>query len=107
MNVNPESYGRIVSAALLQDNCIYIGREGHHAIFTMEPLGVLKSAKQGFVTEYGYFINRETALYIAEYFDQVDTKYNPQDKLVSEDLKKEDLKVLRYVKKYSYKERQK
>ena len=99
MNVNPESYGRIVSAALLQDNCIYIGRKGHHAIFTMEPLGVLKSAKQGFVTEYGYFVNRETALYIAEYFDQVDTKYNPQDKLVSEDLKKRRLKSIKICKK--------
>lgn len=52
-------------------------------------------------------MNRETGLYIAEYFGQIDTKYNPQDRLVSEDLKKEDLKVLRYVKKYSYKERQK
>lgn len=107
MEIEPELYGKIVSAALLKDNCIYMAGEGHHAIFTMEPLGVLKSAKQGFVTEYGYFVNRETTLYIAEYFDQVDTKYNPQDRLVSEDLKKEDLKVLRYVKKYSYKERQK
>ncbi len=105
MNINPESYGRIVGAALLHNDCIYIGKEGHHVIFTMEPLGVLRTAKQGFVTEYGYFVNRETGLYIAKYFDQIATKYNPQDSLVSEDLKKEDLKVLKYVKKYSYKER--
>lgn len=105
MNINPESYGRIVGATLLHNDCIYIGKEGHHVIFTMEPLGVLRTAKQGFVTEYGYFVNRETGLYIAKYFDQIATKYNPQDSLVSEDLKKEDLKVLKYVKKYSYKER--
>ena len=105
MKIEPELYGKIVSAALLKDNCIYMAREGHHAIFIFLSLGVLRSATQGFVTEYGYFVNRETGLYIAEYFDQIDTKYNPQDRLVSEDLKKEDLKVLKYVKNYSYKEK--
>ncbi len=101
----PEEYGRIVCAALVHNNCIYMGREGHHVIFPMEQIGVLRSAKQGFVTENGYFVDRFTALYIAEYFDQIDNKYNPKDRLVSEDLKKEDVKVLRYIKDYNYKER--
>lgn len=38
MNVEPEFYGRIVCAALLKDNSIYMGREGHHVIFPMEPI---------------------------------------------------------------------
>ena len=107
MIIDPKKYGRIVCAALLHDNCIYMGKEGHHVIFPMEPLGVLRCAKQGFVTEYGYFVDRETGLYIAKYFNQINKKYNPKDKLVSEDLKKENVKVLRYIKEYSYKENQK
>lgn len=105
MMVDPEYYGRIVCAALFHNNCIYMGREGHHVIFPMEPIGVLRCAEQGFVTENGYFVDRVTALYIAEYFNQINSKYNPKDRLVSEDLKKEDIKVLRYINKYSYKER--
>jgi len=107
MNFDPEFYGKIVSAALLHNNCIYMGKEGHHVIFPMEPLGVLRCAKQGFVTENGYFVDREVGLLIANYYDQINIKYNPMDKLVSEDLKKEDIKVLKYVKGYSYKERKK
>lgn len=107
MNIEPELYGRIVCAALLHNNCIYFGREGHHVIFSMEPLGVLRCAKQGFITEYGYFVDRKIGLYIARYFNQINVKYSPKDKLVSEDLKKENIKVLKYIKEYSYKERQK
>ena len=107
MNIKPELYGRIVCAALLHNNCIYMGKEGHHVIFPMEPLGVLRCAVQGFVTEYGDFVDRETGLYIARYFDQINIKYYPKDRLVSEDLKKENLKVLKYNKKYIYKEKTK
>ena len=46
MKINPEEYGKIVCAALLHDNCIYMGKEGHHVIFPMEPIGVLRNAKQ-------------------------------------------------------------
>lgn len=104
MDIVPKLYGRIVCAALLNNNCIYMGREGHHVIFSMEPLGVLRCAKQGFVTEYGYFVDRELGLYIAKYYDQINIKYDPKNELLSEDLKKDDLKVLKYVKKYLYKE---
>ena len=104
MSFDPELYGRIVCAALLHNNCIYMGKKGHHVIFPMEPLGVLRCAKQGFVTEYGYFVDRETGLCIATYFNQIDEKYSPKDKLVSEDLKKDNIKVLKYIKEYSYKE---
>jgi len=83
-----------------------MGRKGHHVIFPMEPLGVLRCAKQGFVTEYGYFVDRETGLLIAEYFNQIDNKFNNKNKLLSEDLKKDNLKVLKYNKEYLYKEKQ-
>ena len=105
--INPELYGRIVCAALLHNNCIYMGREGHYIIFPMESLGVLRCAKQGFVTENGYFVDREMGLDIAEYYNQINIKHNPKDRLVSEDLKKENIKVLKYIDGYSYKERKK
>ena len=105
MKINPEEYGKIVCAALLHDNCIYIGKEGHHVIFPMEPIGVLRNAKQGFVTENGYFVDRKLGLLLAEYYNQIEFKYNPKDRLVSEDLKKEGLKVLKYRKDHTYKER--
>ena len=104
MTIIPIVYGRIVCAALFHNNCIYMGKEGHHVIFPMEPLGVLRCAKQGFVTEYGYFVDREIGLQIAMYFNQINIKYNPKDKLVSEDLKKNNIKVLKYIKEYTYKE---
>lgn len=101
-----EKYGRIVCAALLHDNCIYMGREGHYIIFPMESLGVLRCAPQGFVTENGYFVDRKIGLEIATYYDQIEHKYNPQDRLVSEDLKKQDLKV-KPREEYTYKEKKK
>ena len=104
MNVDPEFYGRIVCAALFYNDCIYMGRDGHHVIFSMEPLGVLRCASQGFVTENGYFVDRDVGLYIAKYFNQINFKYNPKNELLSEDLKKENLKVLKRIKDYSYKE---
>ena len=102
-----EKYGRIVCAALLNNNCIYMGREGHYIIFPMEPIGVLRCATQGFVTENGYFVERELGLQIATYYDQIEHKYNPLDKLVSEDLKKQNLQVKQKQAGYSYKEKSK
>lgn len=98
-----EGYGKIICAALLHNDCIYMSEKGHHAIFLMEPIGVLKNAKQGFVTENGFFVDRKTALYIAEYFNQIANKYLPKDILMSEDLKLESKKVLKYIKEYTYK----
>ena len=104
MSIDYEKYGRIVCAALLHNNCIYMSKKGHYAIFPMEAIGVLRKATQGFVTENGYFVDREAGLSIAEYFNQINTKYPPPDRLLSEDLKKENLKILKRVKSYSYKE---
>lgn len=69
----------------------------------MEPIGVLKNAKQGFVTETGYLVDRKIALHIAEYFNQIDIKYLPRNVLMSEDLKQEAKKVLKCIKEYTYK----
>lgn len=102
-----EKYGRIVCAALLNNNCIYMGREGHYIIFPMEPIGVLRCAQQGFVTENGYFVDRNLGLQIATYYNQIEHKYNPLDKLVSEDLKKQYLQVKQTQVGYSYKEQKK
>lgn len=104
MNIEPEKYGRIVCAALFHNNCIYMGR-AHAVIFPMEPIGVLRCAPQGFVTENGFFVNREVGLYIAKYYNQIDKKHRPLDELMSEDLKKENIKILKYIKSYTYKER--
>ena len=103
MTIDFEEYGRIICAALLHNNCIYMSKKGHYAIFPMEPIGVLRSATQGFVTENGFFVDREAGLLIAEHFDQIDIKHPPIDKLMSEDLKKEDIKVLKRVKGFTYK----
>ena len=81
-----------------------MSKKGHYAIFPMEPIGVLRKAIQGFVTENGYFVDRELGLSIAQYFNQINIKHPPIDKLMSEDLKKEDLNILKRVKSYLYKE---
>ena len=99
-----EVYGKIVCAALLHNNCIYMSYKGHWAIFPMEPIGVLRNAEQGYVTENGYFVDRIVGFEIAEYFKQIEHKYPPLTSLNSEDLKKENLKVLKLVKGYSYKQ---
>lgn len=104
MDIDFEEYGRIICAALLHDECIYMSKKGHYAIFPMEPIGVLRNAIQGFVTENGYFVTRNLGLSIAIYFNQIDIKHPTIDSLLSEDLKKEKLKILKRVKKYSYKE---
>lgn len=102
--MNYEDYGRIVSAALLHNNCIYMSKKGHHDIFPMEPIGVLRKATQGFVTENGFFVDRVVGLSIAIYFNQIDTKYPPLDALNSEDLRKDNIKVLKQINGYSYRE---
>lgn len=101
--INPLTTGRIVSAALLHNDTIYVGAKGHHVIFPMEPIGVLRNAPQGFVTENGYFVNRIDGLFIAEFYEQIEHKYNPQDRLVSEDLKKEGIKLLKKQENLNYK----
>ncbi len=104
MAFNFEEYGRIVCAALFYNGCIYMSKKGHYAIFPMEPIGILRNAEQGFVTENGYFVNRELGLYIAEYFDQINIKHPPEYFLLSEDLKKDDSIVLKVKQGYLYKE---
>ena len=103
MKINFEQYGKVVCAALLHNNCIYMSTKGHHAIFPMEPIGVLRKAQQGFVTEKGFFVDRNIGLLIAEHYHQIESKYPPTDRLVSEDLNKEKRKVLEYRKEYTYK----
>ena len=98
-----KKYGPIVCAALFKDNCVYMAREGHHAIFTMEQIGVLRNAKQGFVTENGFFVNRKVGLEIAKYYNQIVHKCPPLDSLNSEDLNKEKKLVLTRRPQYKYK----
>lgn len=101
---NVDEYGKIVCAALFHNDCIYMSEKGHYAIFPMEPIGVLRTAVQGFVTQNGYFVDRKTGLLIAEHFNQIATKHPPIDRLLSEDLKKEeDIKILKYIKDMMYK----
>ena len=97
-----EKYGKIVYPAILYNDCIYMSYKGHYDILTMEEIGVLKKGQQGFVTENGYFVDRELGLSIARYYEQIEYKYNPKDKLLSEDLKRENNKILSFQKKYKY-----
>lgn len=103
--IDYEKYGKIICAALFHNNCIYMSKKGHHVLFPMEPIGVLRLATQGFVTENGFFVDRYLALLIAEHFHQINEKHHPLDRLMSEDLIKEDSKVLKRIKTYTYKER--
>lgn len=96
-------YGKVVYPAILYNNCIYMSCKGHYDILTMEDIGVLKKGVQGFVTENGYFVDRKLGLLIAKHYEQIQYKYNPKNELLTEDLKKEDLKLLRKIDKYSYK----
>ncbi len=105
MTIDYEKYGRIICAALFHNNCIYMSKKGHYELFPMEPLGVLFSAIQGFVTENGFFVDRKVGLSIAEHFHQINKKHRPLNQLMSEDLKKEDLKILKRVKSFTYKEK--
>lgn len=97
-----QKYGKIVCAALLKDNRIYYTYGCHSSIFTLEDIGVLRHASQGFVTENGYFVDRILGLEIALYYSQIDYKTSPKDELFSEDLKKENNDVRVYQKKYKY-----
>ena len=72
----------------------------------MEPIGVLRNATQGFITENGFFVDRVLGLEIAEYFDQIEHKYPPLYGLNSEDLKKENIKVLKHINNMNYKEKE-
>lgn len=97
-------YGRIVCAAILKDDCIYMTYEGHHEIFPMESIGILKTATQGFVTENGYFVDRVTVLEIAKYYEQIYHKFPPNYSLNSEDLAIDNVLTLKKMRKeYKYK----
>ncbi len=104
--IDYEKYGKIICAALFHNNCIYMSKKGHYVLFPMEPIGVLRLATQGFVTENGFFVDRYVGLMIAEHFHQINEKHRPLDRLMSEDLIKEDSKVLKRIKTYTYKEYQ-
>ena len=104
MEIDYEEYGKIICAALLHNNCIYMSKKGHHVLFSMKPKGVLRNAIQGFVTENGYFVDRKLGLSIANYYNQIDTKNLPMDELLKKKKKKENIKVLKLVKEYTYKE---
>ena len=103
IDIDFEKYGKVVCAALLHNNCIYTSYLGHYAIFPMEPIGVLRNAKQGFVTENGFFVDRILGLEIAKHYDQIEYKYPPLESLNSEDLKKENIRILKMDKDNSYK----
>lgn len=78
-------FGRIECAALRKNNEIYRGKT-HSDCFKQRPMGELRNAEQGFVTEKNFFVNRKIALRIARYFKQFTYKHSPLDELMSEDL---------------------
>lgn len=80
-----KKYGRIVASALRSKDKIYKGKT-HADCFVQEPIGVLKVAEQGFITDNGTFVNRKLALRIAKHYKQIYIKHEPKNELLSEDL---------------------
>ena len=78
---------RIVCAALRKHGDVLTGPY-HGAIFGQRPIGELRDAEQGFVTNAGRFVDRSEGLAIARRADQIGVKHPPIDILLSEDLKK-------------------
>lgn len=80
-----ENIGRIIASALRRGSRLYYGKT-HAECLQQEPMGVLRSAEQGFITETYTFVNRRKALKIAEHYKQIKVKHYPKDELLSEDL---------------------
>ena len=78
-------YGKVVQAALRKNNEIYVGKTNSDC-FKQRPIGELRGAEQGFITEKDYFVNRKIALRIARHYKQFKYKHPPFDELMSEDL---------------------
>lgn len=52
---------------------------------------------------YGFFVDRQIGLYIALYYNQIVMKHGPSDELFSEDLRKDNLFLVKKLNKYFYK----
>lgn len=72
----------IIKAAIIKGGTIYTGKR-HGDIFPQMPIGFLRCAEQGFVTENGEFVNRNQAAQIAYECGQIP---RPKPELFSEDL---------------------
>jgi len=81
----------IKHAAIKKDGIVYVGSHHAHCISVMAECGlsfpVTKDAEQGFVDEAGNFLDRVSALEVAQAFGQIVKKHHPLDELMSEDLK--------------------
>lgn len=78
-------YGKIICSGISKDGKIYTGKT-HSDCFRKAPKGYLRNGIQGFVTEDNQFVDRFTALEIAEYYNQIVKKHPPYDQLMSEDM---------------------
>ena len=78
-------YGKITHSALRKNKMIYIGKR-HSDIFLQAPMGELRNAEQGFLTENHKFVNRKVGLKIAKHYNQIINKTPPKDVLFSEDM---------------------
>lgn len=84
-NYYDKRYGRIVASAIRKGNKIYKGKT-HSDCLVQRPIGELRFAEQGFITDNGTFVNRKLALKIAKHYKQIYIKHPPKDELLSEDL---------------------
>jgi len=84
-NYYDKKYGKIIASALRKNGNIYVGRT-HAECFKQEPIGVLRDAKQGFLTDTKLFVSRKKALRIAKHYKQVVRKHPPYNELLSEDI---------------------
>ena len=80
-----KKYGKIVASAVKKDGVLYTGVT-HADCLKQAPMGTLRDAEQGFITDKNVFVNRKIALRIAKHYKQVIKKHPPYNELMSEDM---------------------
>lgn len=76
---------RIKMAALRKDGKVYTDKDYGLIFKQATTFGGLRYAEQGFVTNKGRFVDRFEGLKIAKKAKQINFKYKPEDRLISED----------------------
>lgn len=80
-----KKYGKIIASAIRKGDVVYIGST-HADCLKQAPLGALRNAEQGFLTDTRLFVNRKKALKIAKHYKQIVKKHPPYNELMSEDM---------------------
>ena len=80
-----KKYGKIIASAVRKGGVVYTGAT-HADCLRQAPMGTLRDAEQGFLTDTRLFVNRKKALRIAKHYKQIVKKHPPYNQLMSEDM---------------------